>query len=196
VFGHQEEAEPLPAPLAALAASLADADAAGMVRWAMRQVLEVVLVRGDLPARNPVFAGREGLLSAVREALLSGDRAVVQALHGMGGVGKTQLAIEYAHRYAASYDVVWWVNAEQAALIGEQFAALGGTLGCAQAGAGLTAVRQAVLGDLAGRDRWLLVFDNAGDPEEVARRRIRWRGAACWPGSAIRPWPGSTGRDC
>ena len=127
------------------------------------------MARGDLPARNPGFAGREALLSAVREALLSGDRAVVQALHGMGGVGKTQLAIEYAHRYAASYDVVWWVNAEQAGLIGEQFAALGVTLGCAEAGAGLTAVRRALLGDLARRDRWLLVFDNAEDPEEVAQ---------------------------
>jgi hypothetical protein len=51
-----------------------------------------------LPARNRGFTGREDLLSAVRERLLSGDRAVVQALHGMGGVGKTQLAIEYAYR--------------------------------------------------------------------------------------------------
>jgi hypothetical protein len=128
----------------------------------------LVVARGDLPARNPGFAGREGLLSAVREALLSRDRAVVQALHGMGGVGKTQLAIEYAHRHAADYDVVWWVNAERAGLIGDQFAALGAALGCAEAGAELSAVRRAVLGDLARRDRWLLVFDNAEDPEEVA----------------------------
>ena len=45
----------------------------------------------NVPARNLGFTGRDGLLVAVREALLSGDRAVVQALHGMGGVGKTQL---------------------------------------------------------------------------------------------------------
>jgi hypothetical protein len=79
---------------------------------------------GNVPARNPGFTGRDGLLEAVRETLLSGDRAVVQALYGMGGVGKTQLAIEYAHRHAADYDAVWWVNAEQAGLIGGQFAAL------------------------------------------------------------------------
>ena len=55
---------------------------------------------------------------AVRDRLLAGGRAVVQALHGMGGVGKTQLATEYAHRFAGAYDLVWWVNAEQADLIG------------------------------------------------------------------------------
>jgi hypothetical protein len=51
---------------------------------------------GDVPPRNLGFTGREQLLGAVRAALASGDRAVVQALRGMGGVGKTQLAIEYA----------------------------------------------------------------------------------------------------
>jgi hypothetical protein len=43
---------------------------------------------GGVPARNPGFKGREELLGAVRDALAGGDRAVVQALHGMGGVGK------------------------------------------------------------------------------------------------------------
>jgi hypothetical protein len=58
----------------------------------------------NVPPRNPAFAGRDMLLVAVREALLAGDRTVVQALHGMGGVGKTHLAIEYAHLFASGYD--------------------------------------------------------------------------------------------
>ena len=121
----------------------------------------------NIPARNLGFTGRDGLLAAVRERLAAGDRAVVQALAGMGGVGKTQLAIEYAHRFADSYDLAWWVNAEQAGLIGDQFAALGIALGCVQAGAGVEVVRAAVLGELGQRDRWLLVFDNAEDPADI-----------------------------
>src|ERR1700733_7670444 len=115
----------------------------------------------NLPARTPVFTGREQLLAAVRAALASGDRAVAQALRGMGGVGKTQLAIEYAHRYAPEYDTVWWISAERPELIGGQFAALGTELGCVEPGADDAAVRRAVLGELRRRERWLLVFDNA-----------------------------------
>ena len=85
-------------------------------------------VWGNVPPRNPGFTGRDQMLADVRQALLSGGRAVVQALAGMGGVGKTQLAAEYAHRFASGYDVVWWIAAEQAALIGEQIAALAAEL--------------------------------------------------------------------
>jgi len=121
----------------------------------------------NIPARNPGFTGRDGLLAAVREGLQAGGKAVAQALEGMGGVGKTQLAIEYAHRFAADYDLAWWVNSEQGGLIGDQFAALGMALGCIQPGAGTEVVRAAVLAELRGRDRWLLVFDNGENPADV-----------------------------
>jgi hypothetical protein len=121
----------------------------------------------NIPARNPGFTGRDALLEAVRERLLAGDKAVVQALHGMGGVGKTQLATEYAHRFAESYDLAWWVNSEQGGLIGDQFAALGAALGCVQAAAGTEVVRAVVLAELRKRGRWLLVFDNAENPADV-----------------------------
>jgi hypothetical protein len=121
----------------------------------------------NVPPRNPGFTGRDGLLAAVRDRLLAGEAAVVQALQGMGGVGKTQLAIEYAHRFGDSYDVAWWVDAEQAGLIGNQFAALGAALGCVQPGAGAGEVRAAVLADLHQRGRWLLVFDNAEGPAAI-----------------------------
>lgn len=92
-------------------------------------------VWGNVPPRNPGFTGREGLLSAVRDSLLSGHRTAVQALHGMGGVGKTQLAVEYVHRFGDDYDLVWWIAAEKPGLIGDQFAALAESLGCVEPGA-------------------------------------------------------------
>jgi hypothetical protein len=121
----------------------------------------------NIPARNPGFTGRDALLEAVRERLLAGDKAVVQALRGMGGVGKTQLATEYAHRFAETYDLAWWINSEQGGLIGEQFAALGLALGCVQAAAGIQVVRAVVLAELRERGRWLLIFDNAENPADV-----------------------------
>jgi hypothetical protein len=130
----------------------------------------------NVPARNPAFIGRDGLLADVRERLLAADMAVVQAFQGMGGVGKTQLAIEYAHRFAGTYGLVWWVDAEQPELLGDQFAALGIELRCIESGAGIDAVRAAVLGELREQGRWLLIFDNAASP------------------IAIRPWlPGGDG---
>ena len=121
----------------------------------------------NIPARNAGFTGRDGLLVVVRDRLLAGDKAVVQALHGMGGVGKTQLAAEYAHRFAGTYDLAWWINAGQGGLIGDQVAALGLALGCIDAGAGMEVVRTVVLAELGDRGDWLLVFDNAETPADV-----------------------------
>ena len=123
---------------------------------------------GPIPARNQGFTGREELLAAVRERLLADDKGVVLELYGRGGVGKTQLAAEYAHRFADSYDLVWWIAAEQAGLIGEQFAVLADDLGWALPGAETEAIQRVVLAELHGRDGWLLVFDNAETPAEVA----------------------------
>ena len=121
----------------------------------------------NIPARNPAFTGREDLLAAVRDRLLGGQAAVVQALYGMGGVGKTQLVAEYAHRFAGSYDMAWWINAEQSALVGNQVASLGHGLGCIPPGASSEAARAAVLAELRQHGRWLLIFDNATAPADV-----------------------------
>jgi DNA-binding CsgD family transcriptional regulator/transcriptional regulator with XRE-family HTH domain len=122
----------------------------------------------NIPARNPAFTGREDLLATVRQRLQAGHAAAAQALYGMGGVGKTQLAVEYAHRFAESYDLAWWINAEQSGLIRDQVTSLGQALGCIQAGGGSEAVRAAVLTELRQRGRWLLIFDNAEALADVA----------------------------
>jgi tetratricopeptide (TPR) repeat protein len=120
----------------------------------------------NVPPRNPNFTGRDAELERLRGWLARRRAVTVHALHGMGGIGKTQTATEYAYRYAGDYELVWWVNAEQPALIGDQFVRLGAELGLAQVddpAVMLAAVHRA----LQSRGRWLLIFDNAESPEAI-----------------------------
>lgn len=64
--------------------------------------------------RNPNFTGREELLAEIGKALTSGHAAALtQAITGLGGVGKTQTAVEYAYRHESDYRVVWWIKSEE-----------------------------------------------------------------------------------
>ena len=121
-----------------------------------------------MPPRNPRFTGRDGMLTELRRRLRAGEGTLtVQALYGLGGVGKTQLVIEYAHRFAADYDLVWWLDAEQPVLIPDQLAALAAGLDL-PLGPTVAATVERLLAELRGRDRWLLVFDNAERPADIA----------------------------
>jgi hypothetical protein len=113
-----------------------------------------------VPAQNPNFTGRDPEMAAVAARLAAGPRVTVQSVHGMGGVGKTQLASEYAYAHAGDYDVVWWLTADEPALIADQFAALATGLGL-EPDPDPDAVRAQVHEALREAGDWLLVFDNA-----------------------------------
>ena len=124
-----------------------------------------------VPARNAVFTGRAEVLEQLHNRLVGSSVAVVapMALHGLGGVGKSQVALEYAHRYMADYDLVWWINAEQGELINPVLAPMAQLLGLRSRESipeTAQAVREALrLGQ--PHKRWLLVFDNADSPNQV-----------------------------
>ncbi|WP_251801543.1 FxSxx-COOH system tetratricopeptide repeat protein [Paractinoplanes hotanensis] len=133
-----------------------------------------VRVPGSLPAvwnvrrRNPAFTGRGRELAGLRGRLCSGERALVQALQGIGGVGKTELAVEYAHLFGNEYDLVWWIDAERPELIGEQLAALASAAGWATGSTAAPVLADAVLSRLRREPGWLLVYDNAETVSAVA----------------------------
>jgi hypothetical protein len=117
-------------------------------------------------ARNPNFTGRDEDLAALAAALASGSTVTVQSLRGMGGVGKTQLATEFAYAHAGDYDLVFWIAAEEPATIADQFSALAGALGLDPV-PDPEVLRGQVHDGLRGVPGWLLVFDNADGVEDI-----------------------------
>lgn len=126
----------------------------------------------SVPPRNPTFTGRSAVLERIREELGGGMTIVLprpQTLFGLGGVGKTQVALEYVHRFMGDYDLIWWISSEQTELVTASLAELAGRLGL-PVGDDISAAAQDALEYLrntAASQRWLLVFDNADDPEAV-----------------------------
>lgn len=121
----------------------------------------------NVPRRNPSFTGRDEKLEELRGSLSKG--VTQQVLCGLGGIGKTQLAIEYAYRNSAAYDLVWWIRSEDMATLISDFVDLAKILDLKKTEIvdqfeDQTVIIRFVRQWLNKRNNWLLVFDNAANP--------------------------------
>jgi tetratricopeptide (TPR) repeat protein len=121
------------------------------------------------PNRN--FVGRAGLLERLRSGFQNREGPRVVALVGLAGVGKTQLAVEYAYVAKAAYDLVWWIRAEDLSVALIDMAQLAAEPALGLGISGELAPQEAVraLGRwLQRHDRWLLILDNLEDPTQLS----------------------------
>ncbi|MFE2429474.1 FxSxx-COOH system tetratricopeptide repeat protein [Streptomyces sp. NPDC059373] len=124
----------------------------------------------DAPPRNPLFVGRDRLLDQLHATLNVSRRAAILPHGRLSGCGRTQLAVEYAHRFQADYDLVWWIRADTRDAALTSLARLAEQLGLPTGGGVPQSARLALdcLGRGTPHGRWLLVFDNIGDPAELS----------------------------
>jgi tetratricopeptide (TPR) repeat protein len=117
--------------------------------------------------RNPFFLGRDAELSQVRHHLLAGQTTALsqpQAISGLGGIGKTQLALAYAYRYHQDYTVAWWVRAESTETLNSSYIALAERLRLPEREAKEpNIIVQAIKTWLQIHRDWLLILDNADE---------------------------------
>ncbi|MFD0067267.1 tetratricopeptide repeat protein [Streptomyces sp. NPDC127574] len=143
------------------------------VRWAKEA--EAPPGAGNLPgSASGIFVGRQDELAKLRRLLSAEGEAAVtqvsgtQAIHGLGGIGKTTLALHYAHMHRRRYTLVWWMNATNTEQIVTSLATLATRL-CPQWAATTGVQEQAAWAILwlQWHPGWLLVFDNVEDPDDL-----------------------------
>jgi tetratricopeptide (TPR) repeat protein len=119
----------------------------------------------NLPPASRVFVGRD--LDQIT-ALLHGDRSGVvvgqAAIHGLGGIGKTELVVNYARAHLERYGVVWWITADGPETLALGLAALTRRL---HPVATLADAQEWAVGWLQSHTGWLLILDNVEDIEHI-----------------------------
>lgn len=123
----------------------------------------------ELPPRHPAFVGRDDALEALRDRFVeAGDERAVITVNGVPGVGKSELALEYAYRFSSDYAAVWWLSAHDRQSVLSGLADLAVRLrhpGSTDYGT-LSALERLTSDPVYAR--FLLVYDNADDPDLIA----------------------------
>ena len=132
-----------------------------------------------IPGHVPLFVGRDGELAGLERALAVGPGVVVQAVHGLGGIGKSALAARYALLHAGQYTQVVWVSAEDPARIeaglGRFAIALEPQLGEILSS---DALAERATAWLAAHGQWLLILDNVNSVNDIAPLLARLGGGS------------------
>jgi len=117
-------------------------------------------------ARNPFFSGRDAFLDVVSQELAAKKPRQYNhriALYGLGGVGKTQIALEYAYRHRSDYTYIFWLPAVDQAQLLSGFANIANLTGCTSSLTSGDDTAKAVLRWLRDTENWLLILDNLDD---------------------------------
>ncbi len=135
-----------------------------------------VLIKGtsipdfwNVPSKNEYFTGREDQLTRL-DKLLRGSKSVAltQAITGLGGMGKTQIAIEFCHSNKALYPAgVFWADASSAGSLNAAYASFAVEMGWLPKEKPADEAAAAWLRRVAQIPGWLLVLDNADDPSDI-----------------------------
>ena len=121
----------------------------------------------NLPPRNPFFTGRDEYLKKLEDGLAHGR---AQAISGLGGIGKTQTAIEYAYRHRDQYRAVLWSGADSRDALVSGFGAIASLLDLPEKDEkDANVVAEAVRRWLERQTGWLLILDNVEDLAGVVK---------------------------